>query len=392
MPKISKENLALICVSLGWFLIFSGRLSISTLLVNIEASFGMNHAQAGFALSCMWFFYGFMQFPSGVVSDLRGRKVTMLASMAVFSAAYLMIGLSVHYLMFLFMLVLLGIGGGSFPTAGIAMLSDLFRERRGRALGIQSSFGSMAGVMPIVAPVIASFDWRFFFFIWAGLGIFTMYLFLRCTEESTKLPHGVSMMERFADGMAALKDRSVLFIFIINLTATISWIGYISFFPTYLIEGKMFTEMEAGIAFALLSFGGFVLKPIIGSISDRYDKKAIMLFLMSVSAFATFLLVQVRSFPAVLLISFALSTSSAFFLVANSYLIGRWGEKGRGGRLGFYRSILILSGSPASAAMGYYATGRGFGTPFLIISLLLSSAAVMLFLGIVAERGSANRE
>jgi len=385
MPKISKENIALICVSLGWFLIFSGRLSISTLLVTIEASLGMNHAEAGFALTGMWFFYGLMQFPSGVISDLKGRKATIIASMIIFSVAYLLIGLSVHYLMFLLMLILLGIGGGSFPTAGIAMLSDIFKERRGKALGIQSSFGSIAGIMPIVAPIIAAFNWRFFFFIWAGLGIFAVYLFLTCTEESTILPHGESMLKRFADGMAALKDKKILFIFIINLVATLSWIGYISFFPTYLIESKAFSEMEAGISFALLTFGGFVLKPLIGSLSDKYNKKTIMLLLISISAVATFTLVQLNSFAAVLIISFALSASSAFFLVANSYLLGLWEERGRGGRLGFYRSLLILTGSPTAALIGAYATDRGFAFPFLVIAMLLSVAALLLLVNIVVE-------
>ncbi len=383
MPKISKENIALICVSIGWFLIFSGRLSISTLLVTIEESFGMNHAQAGLALTGMWFFYGFMQFPSGVISDLKGRKATIIASMTIFSFAYLMIGLSVHYLMFFFMLILLGIGGGSFPTAGIAMLSDIFKERRGKALGIQSSFGSIAGIMPIVAPIIASFNWRFFFFIWAALGILSLYLFLTCTEESTKLPSGESMLARFADSMAALKDRKIILIFSINLIATLSWIGYISFFPTYLIESKMFTEIEAGISFAILTLGGFVLKPLIGSLSDRYDKKVIMLFLISTSAIGTLFLVYFNSFIAILLISFALSTSSAFFLVANSYLLGMWGERGRGGRLGFYRSLLILTGSPTSALIGAYATDGGFSFPFLVIALLLSIGALFLLVNIV---------
>jgi len=385
MPKMSKENMALICVSLGWFLIFSGRLSISTILVTIEKSFDINHAEAGLALTGMWFFYGLMQFPSGVISDLKGRKVTILASMAIFSVAYLLIGLSVHYLMLFLMLILLGIGGGSFPTAGIAMLSDIFKERRGKALGIQASFGSMAGFMPIVAPVIASFNWRLFFFIWAGLGIFAMYLFLRCTEESTKLPHGESILKRFVDGAAALRDRKILFIFAINLVATLSWIGYISFFPTYLIESKAFSEMEAGVSFAILTLGGFILKPIIGSLSDRYDKKAIMLFLMSTSAIATVLLVYLHSFITILGVSFTLSASSAFFLVANSYLLGLWGERGRGGRLGFYRSLLILTGSHTSAVIGFYAAKGGFALPFLVIALLLSIAALLLLMNIALE-------
>ncbi len=387
MPKISKENIALIFASVGWFLVLSGRLSISTLLVDIEASFSMDHTTAGLALTGMWFFYGLMQFPSGVVSDVKGRRVTILAAMALFAVSYLLLGLSVHAFMFFSVLILLGIGAGSFPTAGIAMLSDLFRERRGKALGIQSSFGSMAGLTPIIAPVIAAaFHWRAFFLLWAVISLFTVYLFFLFSEESTRLPTGVSLVERFKDGMAVFRDKSTLFVFGVNLTVVFTWMAFTSFYPLYLIESKGFSELQAGISFAILSFGGFLLKPLVGALSDRYNKKAIVFFLIFIAVIAINLLIHFSSFPAILTISFVLSITTSIFLVSNSYLMHRWEVRGRGGKLGFYRSIMILVSSPTSVAVGWTATHYNFDLPFLILSMMLSGAAVVLLFSLVRDR------
>jgi len=381
------ERAILICVSLGWFLVLAGRLSISALLVNIEDSLHIGHAEAGLALTGMWFLYALMQFPSGLASDIRGRKVSILLAMMTFSLSYLLIGLSINYIMFFMTLLLLGAGGGSYPTVGIAMITDVFREKRGRALGIQSSAGSLAGIVPIFASIVALyFDWHLFFFILAIASLFSTYLFFKYTGESTKLPVNVSIKERFFEGIMIFKDKEILLIFIVNLALTFAWLGYMSFFPTYLIEGKMFSQMEASIALAVLTTAGIFLKPLVGEISDIYNKKMVLSILILLSALATLLLVYAHSIAVVLVISFTLAFTSASFPIISSYLIGRWEEKGRGGKLGFYRTMVILTGSPTSAIIGISAGRYGFDVPFLAIALILFVASVVIFSSFIKEK------
>lgn len=377
--RLGKEQIALIFASIGWFLILSGRYGISTILVDIEASFGMSHAVAGAGMTGMWFFYGLMQFPSGIFSDIRGRKLTLTLAMLSFATAYLLIGVSVHAFMFLAVLILLGIGAGSFPTAGMAMISDFFREKRGKALGIQSSAGSVAGLMPILVPVIAAYQWRLFFVAWAAISLASAYLFYLLSSESTRLPSQVDVVDRFKDGFSVFLDKTTLFVFSINLTVIFVWMGFTSFYPAYLIEDKAFSSLQAGLSFAVLIFGGFIWKPIIGSLSDTYRPRLIVGVLTTLGTAAIVGIVYIQAFPAVLAISFLLSTFTSVFLVHNHYLINQWEVKGRAGKLGFYRSINILVGSPTSAVVGYAATRYGFDLPFLALALLLGIAAATLF-------------
>ncbi len=393
MKPLKYEHIALICVSLGWFLVLSGRLSISTLLVTIENALGIGHFEAGIALSSMWLFYGLMQYPSGIFSDIKGRKKSILYAMLIFSIAYFAIGISMHYLLFLGSLILVGIGCGSYPTVGIAMLTDIFKTQRGKALGIQSSAGSLAGAVPIFASAFALlYDWRLFFIIWGGFSVISTVFFARYTGESTTLPNQVSLRERIIDGFRVFRNHTVIIIFIVNLILAATWIGYMSFYPTYLIETKYLSGLIASILFAILISGGLLFKPLIGSLSDKYNKIHILLILVVLTAVSTALLIVADSVYALLLISFMLSLTSGAFPVFSSYIMGLYEEKGRGGKLGLYRSLTILLGSPTAAAIGFSSTTYGFDIAFWAVVVMLAVAAVILSVLVLFQRAKPRRE
>ncbi|MFO8051290.1 MAG: MFS transporter [Thermoplasmatota archaeon] len=386
MKGRTKGTIGLTFASITWFLVLSGRRTVSVLLVDIEGTFSIDHAQAGLAMTAMFLVYGLMQFPSGVISDIKGRKTTIAVAIMIMGVSLLLIGLSVHYMMFMAAMMLFGLGSGSFQTPGISMISDLYVADRGRALGIQSSAGSLAGLVPIVAPIIALIDWRLFFL---GAGIITLlvgYLFIRMGKETTTLPGRIFVRERLLDGIKALKNPITLFIFIITILMVYCWIGYTTFFPAYLIEVKSFSVIEAGIAFSVLLLGGMLLKPMMGRISDSRSKMATMMLVTSTGGVFTVLTVLVDGFVWVLVFSFFLSVVPAFFLVTNSLLLKRWEEKGRGGKLGFFRSLTVLLGSPTSALIGYSAMVYGFDRSFILISAVLLLISVAILVGILVQK------
>ena len=383
---------ALLLVSFGWFHILAGRLGLSTLLLPIEEHLSIGHTEAGLALSAMWLLYGLMQFPSGIISDIKGRKLTLLLSMILFSLAYFLVGFSSHYYMFFIALLILGIGSGGYQTAGIAMLTDLFTKGRGRALGIQSSAGSLSGLIPMVASLIAMYYWKGFFYLWALLGFLGSVLFLLYTRESTTLPSKVSYRERIIDGIRVLRQREILVIFVANLVMSITWIGYMSFFPTYLIEGKSFSPLLASIALTILMSGSILVRPFIGSLSDRYDKLWILLLLMGLVSFASFILIFSHDPIVILTMALVLSFTGGTFPVFSSYLMDQWEEKGRGGKLGFYRSLIILCASPISAIIGTTASSYNFTVPFLGMAVLVIIGVLVVMLKLLwRSRGVASK-
>lgn len=370
-------------ISLGWFLILSGRYSISALLPQIKEQLQFSYTQAGIALTAMWLFYALFQFPSGILSDVKGRKITIIIAMMVFSFSYLLIGLSVHYYLFFLALILLGIGSGGCPSASISMITDIFKENRGKALGIRSSAGSLAYIVPVVATLIAGvYGWHVFFFLWAAVSFFSMYLFYKKTQESTVLPENFSIKERIVDGVTIFRHRKIQLMFVLNLFISIVWISYMSFFPAYLQEEKFFTPLYSSISLAILGIIGFILKPFIGSLSDRYNKKILIMCLSTLTGLGTLALIYTTSTVMIFFIIPFLSLISAVFPIVSSYLLGQWGDKGRAGKLGFYRSSFILLASPSSALVGFIADKYSFDVSFISISLMLFTITIILFINL----------
>jgi MFS transporter, YNFM family, putative membrane transport protein len=394
MKKIKKEHLALCCISLAWFLILSGRYSISNLLPQIANDLDFSWTAAGFALTAMWLFYALLQFPSGIFSDIKGRKISIILAMVVFSVSYFLVGFSIHYFMFLFALILLGAGTGGYPSVGISMITDIFKKNRGKALGIRASAGSLAYIVPMFAAAIASFyDWRSFFFLWGFVCIFGIFLFYKGTEESTKLPESISIRERVYDGVSVFKNKEIIVIFVVNLLIAITWISYMSFFQPYLIVDKPgFDGLLAGIALAILGIGGFIFKPIMGSLSDRFDKNIIILFLTVLTGLGTLALVYSNQLWLIFLICPVLALSTAIFPIISSYLMDQFEEKGRAGKLGFYRSMLILLASPSSSVIGFIADKYSFDLSFLGLSAIFFIAAFILVINILFIRNKKKKE
>ena len=81
-----------------------------------------------------------------------------------------------------------------------------------------------------------------------------------------------------------------------------------------------------------------------------------------------------------------LSFTGGTFPVFSSYLMDQWEEKGRGGKLGFYRSLIILCASPISAIIGTTASSYNFTVPFLGMAVLVLIGVLVVILKLLWRR------
>jgi len=159
-------HLTLLLVSLGWLIIFLGRLTPSTLLVQIMKDLQITDVQAGIALSGMWFFYGIMQYPGGAFSDAVGRKKIIALSLVFFSFASFLMGMNINFVTFVFTCSFIGFASGILPIPSFTMIAELFGPQKGKALGIHSSIGSISGLVPLILPfIVVIFGWRNIFLL-----------------------------------------------------------------------------------------------------------------------------------------------------------------------------------------------------------------------------------
>lgn len=366
----NSNYVALILISLAWLLIFAGRLTPSTLLVQIMNELQITDVQAGIAFSGMWLFYGILQFPSGVLSDAMGRKKIILFSLIGFSVACVLSGLNINFVMVVLTFSLLGFASGLLPSPSFTMIAELFGPRKGQAFGIHSSIGSVSGFIPVILPFMAvMIGWRNIFFILGVFGMSLSYFIYRYVHESLQNRENQSYMTRLKNGVASITDKEVFFMFIINLVISFAWMGMLSWFPAYIQQEKGFGPEVAGLLFAVVLSGGLLLKPIIGYLSDKTNRLLILALLTLFASVSMYLLTVSFSVVMLAVVSFLFAQTAAFYPVRTSYLMDLWPSSSSGANFGVFRSLIILLGSPIPAIIGWAKETYGFDMVLHIIAL-----------------------
>jgi MFS family permease len=379
MNKYQKSSLFLI--SLAWLLIFIGRVTPSTLLVNITGDLGISDIQAGWAFTGMWTMYGLMQFPGGVLSDVYGRKIIITLSALFFSFATFLTGFNINAISLILTFSLIGMAAGILPAPSFTMIAELFGPRKGKALGIHSSIGSFSGFAPLIVPFLALFlGWRYVFILWSVLGVFLTLFIYKYITETLERPIREKWKNRFIIGLKGLAQKEILFMFLVNLVISFAWMGMLNWFPTYLQQVKGFGPELAGLLFAIMMSGGLLFKPVIGHLSDRINRLFIMMLLTFLAGVSLYFLTVETSIIGLVIVSFLLSQTGAFYPVRTSYVMDFWDKETAGSKLGVFRSLIVLLGSPVTG--GAIAQGKelyGFNTIILVVAAgLFITAGVLL--------------
>jgi len=373
------HHVALLLVSFAWLLIFIGRVTPATLLVQIVDDLQISTVSAGIGLSGMWLFYGIMQFPGGSLSDIHGRKKIIVVSLICFILASVAIGFNSGFISVIVTFSFMGFAAGLLPAPSFAMIAELFGPSKGKALGIHSTIGGFSGFAPLFLPLFALIiGWRSVFFIWGLLATLLVLLFLRYVSDTAFVTVNKPQKEMIIIGLKALVEKKALFLFIINVIITFAWMGMLSWFPTFLQEDKACSPEIAGALFALMLSGSFILKPIIGHISDKVNRLKIMFILTILGAISLFSFTLADSLLFLMISTFLFSQTSAFYPVRTSYMMDFWSDELSGAKLGVFRSLIVLIGSPIAGIIGWAKDIYGFSNILYMLTAGLILTAFLL--------------
>lgn len=113
----------------------------------------------------------------GKISDLFGRKKTLMAAIVIFVAGSMLAGLSQNIMELIIFRGIQGLGAGGLFTLVLATIGDIIPPReRGR---YQGYFGAVFGVSSVVGPLLGGFltdlvSWRWIFYINLPLGLLAL--------------------------------------------------------------------------------------------------------------------------------------------------------------------------------------------------------------------------
>jgi MFS family permease len=253
--------------------------------------------------------------PAGYLADsYRRYSALILASaIATFGVAYLVISSANSYPLVLLGVGLIGWGIALWHPCAMGGLSVQFPTRRGMALSVHGVGASIGDALSpiIVGAIIGIISWQvtlqfhlipallIAFFLWRGLGPTTF---------------GDGAKPSFRSYLTGLRtmvaNRQVLTVMSANALTNMARLSILTFLPIYLQEDLGYSPFILGVYLTLLYVMGIVSQPVMGVLSDRIGRKAVMLPSFALMGLLYIALVYA---PRGLLLGLVIATLGLFF-------------------------------------------------------------------------------
>jgi predicted MFS family arabinose efflux permease len=282
-PKSSRAAWTAVAVlGVVAFLYYLDRLLLTSMRDAVRLDLGMTDAQFGLLTSSFLWIYGVFGPLGGLVADRFGRRPTILASLAIWSAGLFFTGQARSFHALLGARILMGISEACFLPTALALISNHHRSRtRSLATGL-FNIGLYAGsaLGGIGGWFAERYSWRTAFTALGVIGVVYTALAAITLEDASSpdVPPGDE-----AKGLtAASAMRGLLassgfrfFVGVFCIVSMANWLFY-GWLPTYLRERFHLSHALAGLSATGYVPLGAVAGVVLGGLwADRWNRQEI---------------------------------------------------------------------------------------------------------------------
>lgn len=380
-----------------WFLAKFLRYAFPPLFDTFRGEFGVSIALVGAAFSALMVAYAAMQFPSGVLADRLGPVSIIVAGALVASLGALSFLIEGPFPVLLTGMVLVGLGTGAHKTVAVRLLSMIYPDRTGRALGFLDTIAGFGGVAAPAAVVVVLPNWRGLFLA-SGLVVIALAILFRGavphripgevnrdgpdggvgSDEGDRPDRGASLRTYIS---ILYRPRVVLFIGVIMAVAY-SYSGVVAFLPLYLVEAAGFGTTTANAIYGAL-FIVSIVQLGTGELVDHVGQLPVILVAVAAAAAGLLALQFVSGTLAVGAAVIAIGLGGHGYRPPRAaYLMAILPDKAAGGGLGAVRTIHMAAAAVAPAIVGFLITSTGYGVAFATLTgaMVIAVALVIVLL------------
>ena len=254
------------------------------LLPSITASLGLSALQVGVLGAIRQVGFGVVNLPGGFIVDmLKGQWGLILTGCMVWSAlAYALLGASFVYPVLLVAVVMLSLPGALWHLPSTAALSQRFPNSRGFAISIHG-FGANLGnfLGPVSAgALLGVLHWRGILYAYTAPALMmalVVWLTLRNIGRDGRGEERRDFNEQFRSAIGLLKNRPVLGLASVALLRDMALTALFLWTPFYLKDVIGMSDWNMGLHMGLVTGTGVLSTPILGFLSDRFNRKLVLL-------------------------------------------------------------------------------------------------------------------
>lgn len=382
---MNQSSITALC-SVGFLARFSYALARNPVLPLFALYLGAGPEAIGLAVGISTVTGIFFKLPAGALSDVIGRRRTMLAGLCFFAIipfAYFFIN---SYSMLVAVRFLHGFATAVYGPVAMAVVADVAGERKGEMLSWFSSvaiIGTLAGapigglIVSLMGGADGATDVTFntVYAIVAVTGLASLVLGFKILLKD-EVPSGVgfgSRMEQFKSGIREVSgDRRVVATSAMEGVQNMTMGALEAFLPIYAVTIAGLSAFEAGLLWAVQVVVTILAKPVMGKVSDRYGRRPLIVAGLISCALPFALIPHLVGFwnliPACLLFGFgeALVTSSSAAMVADLCKARHYGTA-----MGVFGTIFDVGHASGPILGGLLVGALGYGWAFAIMACVL---------------------
>ncbi len=333
--------------------------------------FGLSYFEGGLLLAVYLGSAVVLNAVMGHVADkFRKRKLTMVLGLAVYGIAVSALQFAQNLPTLVIIIVVMGIGFSSYHPQATKIITDTYRDRKGRFMGLHGIGGSIGfSATPfLLAPLAYSMGWRFavsFLFIPACVAALLVWIFIKEPEVETVRGSGGKVVW-----------RPILMLTIMYGLSVFVFRGFTNFLPTYFISIND-SAVEMGLLTSLVMAMGIFGEPIGGALSDYTGRRklfTVSLFLLMISLFGFLNTPGLIAILFLVLVGFFGTATRAVGMTYSTELVPPESVGMCAGVVfGAAQGMNLVS----TVAVGYMADVAGFYWAFTVLAVIAGLAALI---------------
>ncbi len=374
---------------MGGLAIFSSTMAKNPALPLFIRSMGVPVSTVGFIAAASTVVGIIVSLPSGILSDIIGRRRVILMAAIVFATAPFLYLIITTPWQLVLVRVYHGLATAILGPVAMAAVADTFEKGRGERMAWYSS-ATMVGrfIAPFVGGILIfgnDFHWVYLADGFAGVLVLVAAIRLPLMTKTSDSPWVALKRERGKYG------QEIAFVFHnhgILATSGIEAVQYFAFgcletfLPIYLNEKLGYPTWEIGLLFTAQILAATFTKPVMGRLSDRYGRIPMIVSGLALGGITTATMLLSGNYFIILALITIFGLGLAIVTASTSALVADLSQsQSRGGALGILSSIMDIGHSSGpmvtGVLIGAYSYRMAFaavGIGLIVVSLIFGFA------------------
>ncbi|PSL46374.1 putative MFS family arabinose efflux permease [Chitinophaga niastensis] len=281
IPFSSHQKLIIALLALTQFTVILDFMVMSPLGDMLMKSMSIKPNQFGLVVSAYAFSAGISGLLTAGFADRFDRKKLLIFFYVGFIAGTICCGFANTYVTMVAARIITGLFGGVIGSISLAIITDLFViEQRGRVMGfIQMGFGASQVLgIPIGLYLANAWGWEAPFFLVAGIALAGVTLIMLIMEPITQHLAMQRDKSAFKHLWHAIAKRNYRIGFATTALLSIGGFMMMPFGSAFAINNLHVTPQQLPLLFMVSGVGALFIMPIVGRLSDRFDKFLLFTF------------------------------------------------------------------------------------------------------------------